>query len=259
MSYGTGKYTYELTKWQAEYPPGWSPSEVNALCVDAEDHLYAFNTGDHPVTVFDGNGKLLKTWPKETFAHNHGATIAPDGSIYCADDGNHTVSRFTPEGKVLMTLGNKGKPSDTGYTLVGADGKPLHILEAVKTTKRGGPPFNAPTDVALSASGEIFISDGYGNARIHKFSRDGELQMSWGEPGSGPGQFVVPHAIAIDRTGRILVADRHNNRIQIFDPQGKVPHPVDRRPAADRHLHRQRSNGLRFRSGPQDQRIQHRW
>ncbi len=219
--YGTGKYTYELAKWQASYPKGWSPIEVNAIAVDAQDHLYAFNTGDYPVTVFDRDGKLLKTWPKETFTHNHGATIARDGSIYCADDGNHTVRRFTPDGKVTLTLGTKDKPSDTGYTLTSADGKPIHIMEAIKTTKRGGPPFNSPTDVALSASGEIFVSDGYGNARVHKFSPDGKLLLSWGEPGSGASQFVVPHAIAIDGKGRILVADRHNNRIQIFDAQGK--------------------------------------
>jgi DNA-binding beta-propeller fold protein YncE len=220
MSYGTGKYTYEPAKWQARYPTGWSPIEVNGLSVDAQDRLYAFNTGDYPVTVFDRNGILVKTWPKETFEHNHGATIGPDGSIYCADDGNHTVGKFTPDGKRLMTLGSKGQPSDTGYTLVSESGKPLHIMEAIKTTKRGGTPFNAPTDVALSASGEIFVSDGYGNARIHKFSPDGTLLLSWGEPGSGPGQFAVPHAIAIDKRGRVLVADRHNNRIQIFDAQG---------------------------------------
>jgi DNA-binding beta-propeller fold protein YncE len=120
-----------------------------------------------------------------------------------------------------MTLGTKDKPSDTGYTLVSETGKPLHILEAIKTTKRGGSPFNAPTDVALSAAGEIFVSDGYGNARVHRFAPDGKLLLSWGEPGSGPGQFVVPHAIAIDKKGRVLVADRHNNRIQVFDEHGK--------------------------------------
>jgi len=131
------------------------------------------------------------------------------------------VNKLTLDGKVLMTLGNKGKPSDTGYTFVGEGGKQLHIMEAIYTTKRGGPPFNAPTGVALAASGEIFVSDGYGNARVHKFTPDGNLIMSWGEPGSGPGQFIVPHAIAIDACGRVLVADRHNNRIQIFDQEGK--------------------------------------
>jgi DNA-binding beta-propeller fold protein YncE len=221
MSYGTGKYTYELADWHAQFPKGWTPIEVNGLALDAQDQLYAFNTGEYPVTVFDSKGELLKTWPKETFDHNHGAIIGPDGSVYCADDGNSTVRKFSPDGKVLLILGKKGQPSDTGYTLTGADGKPLHILEAIKTTKRGGPPFNGPTDVALSAAGEIYVSDGYGNARVHKFSPEGKLLLSWGEPGSAHSQFIVPHAIAIDKKGRILVVDRHNNRIQIFDSQGK--------------------------------------
>jgi DNA-binding beta-propeller fold protein YncE len=221
MLYGTGKYTYELADWHAKYPAGWSPIEVNGLCVDAQDRLYAFNTGEYPVTVFDRKGNLLSTWAKDTFTHNHGATIGPDGSIYCADDGNHTVRKFNPDGKTLLTLGEKGQPSDTGYTMVSPDGKPLHIMEAIKTTKKGGPPFNSPTDVAISQTGEIYVSDGYGNARVHKFSPDGKLLLSWGEPGNGHSQFVVPHAIAIDKRGRILVADRHNNRIQVFDSNGK--------------------------------------
>jgi DNA-binding beta-propeller fold protein YncE len=221
MSYGTGKYTYELANWQAAYPAGWSPIEVNALAVDSKDRLFAFNTGEYPVTVFDRDGKLLNTWPASLFKHNHGCSIGPDDSIYCADDGNHTVSKFTPDGKVLMTLGKKDQPSDTGYTFVGENGKTLGIMEAIWTTKRGGPPFNSPTDAALSASGDIYVSDGYGNARVHKFSPDGKLLLSWGEPGKGPGQFVVPHAVAIDKKGRVLVSDRHNNRIQIFDANGK--------------------------------------
>jgi DNA-binding beta-propeller fold protein YncE len=221
MSYGTGKYTYELADWQAKYPGGWQPMEVNGLCIDSHDRLYAFNTGEYPVTVFDREGNLLKTWPKDFFGHTHGCFIGPDDSVYYADDGNHTVSKFTPEGKLLLTIGKKGQPSDTGYTMVGEGGKKLNIFEAIATTKRGGPPFNAPTDVALSPSGEIYVSDGYGNARIHKFTPDGKLLFSWGEPGKGPSQFVVPHAVEVDKKGRVLVADRHNNRIQIFDDQGK--------------------------------------
>ncbi len=221
MTYGKGKYSYELADWQANYPDGWSPMEVNALAIDSKDRLYAFNAGEYPLTVFDRDGNLVNHWGQGFFEHNHGALIGPDDTLYYADDGNHTVNKLTLDGKVLMTLGNKGKPSDTGYTFVGEGGKQLHIMEAIYTTKRGGPPFNAPTGVALAASGEIFVSDGYGNARVHKFTPDGNLIMSWGEPGSGPGQFIVPHAIAIDARGRVLVADRHNNRIQIFDQEGK--------------------------------------
>jgi DNA-binding beta-propeller fold protein YncE len=221
MPYGTGKYTYELADWRAHFPEGWSPIEVNALAVDSRDRLYAFNTGEYPATVFDREGNLLNTWGKNIFEHSHGAFISPDDIIYYADDGNHTVNKLTLEGRLLMTLGRKGQPSDTGYTFVSETGKQLHIMEAIYTVKRGGPPFNSPTDVALLPSGEIYVSDGYGNARIHKFSPDGRLLLSWGEPGKGPGQFIVPHAVVVDKQGRVLVADRHNNRIQIFDSGGK--------------------------------------
>ncbi|MCR4392895.1 MAG: 6-bladed beta-propeller, partial [Dehalococcoidales bacterium] len=221
MTYGSGKYTYELANWQAKFPGGWSPIEVNGLCCDTQDRLYAFNTGEYPVTVFDSEGNLLGTWGEKYFEHTHGGCISVDGSVFIADDGNHTVSKFTPDGRLIFTLGKKGQPSDTGYTLVASDGRRLNIMEAIATTKRSGPPFNSPTDVAISPSGEIYVADGYGNARVHKFSADGKLISSWGEPGKGPGQFIVPHGIAIDKLGRVFVADRHNNRIQIFDAQGR--------------------------------------
>jgi hypothetical protein len=221
MEYGKGKYIYELADWRAKFPEGWSPVEVNSIAIDSQDRLYAFNTGEYPVTVFDREGNLLNTWGKEAFNHNHGAFIGPDDSVYVADDGNHTVSKFTLDGKPLMTLGNRDKPSDTGFTWVDENGKRLEFMAALTSTKRGGPPFNSPTDVALSASGEIYVSDGYGNARVHKFSPDGKLVLSWGEPGKGKGQFIVPHSVSVDKRGRVLVADRHNNRIQIFDAGGK--------------------------------------
>ena len=220
MEYGTGNYTYELADWHAQWPEGWTPIEVNALAVDSQDRLYAFNTGDYPVTVFDRDGNLLETWGQGSFEHNHGAIISPDDTIYCADDGDHTVKKFTLDGKLLMTLGTKGQPSDTGFSWTDENGQRIDFFKALYSTKRGGPPFNAPTDAALSATGDIYISDGYGNARVHKFSPDGTLIKSWGEPGDGPGQFVVPHSVAIDKQGRVLVSDRHNNRIQIFDPDG---------------------------------------
>jgi len=221
MLYGSGKYTYELADWQAKYPAGWTPDEVCGIEIDSQDRLFAFNSGEHPVTVFDRDGNLLNSWRSDFLDHPHGCCIGPDGSVYVADDSNHTVVKFTADGKMLLALGKKNQPSDTGYTLVKDAKGNLDMMASIYTTKRSGPPFNAPTDIALSSSGEMYISDGYGNARVHKFTPDGKLLFSWGEPGHAAVQFVVPHAVAVDKQGRVLVADRHNNRIQIFDARGK--------------------------------------
>lgn len=217
MPYGAGKYTYELVEGWAKLPEGWKFIDVCGLAIDSRDRVYVLNRGEHPVIVFDREGNLLTTWGEGHFKRAHGAGIGPDGSIYCTDDGHHTVSKFTPEGKLLMELGTKDQPSDTGF--VHTPGKSL--TACLPTIKRGGPPFNRPTGVSLTSSGEIYVSDGYGNARVHKFSPNGKLLLSWGEPGDGPGQFRLPHSVLVDRQGRVWVPDRENRRIQIFDAGGK--------------------------------------
>ena len=127
---------------------------------------------------------------------------------------SHTVIKFDCDGNVLMVLGTKDKPTDTGYREV------PDLFERISSITKGGAPFNRPTGVALSSTGAIYVSDGYANARVHKFSSDGRLLFSWGEPGPGPGQFRLPHSIFIDMRDRIWVADRENSRIQIFDDKG---------------------------------------
>ena len=119
------------------------------------------------------------------------------------------MRKFTPDGSLLLTLGNRGRPSDTGATSI-----------AFRTIRVAGAPFHYPTNLALSPSGEMYVSDGYGNARVHKFDPNGQLLFSWGEPGSGPGQFQVPHGIAVGPDGTVYVADRENSRIQLFNPAG---------------------------------------
>ena len=114
-----------------------------------------------------------------------------------------------------MTLGTEGKASDTGYRDV------PDLFERIASITRGGQPFNRPTGVAISSSGEIYISDGYGNARVHKFSASGNHLFSWGEPGPAPGQFRLPHSICIDKEDQIWIADRENSRVQIFNSKGE--------------------------------------
>ncbi len=215
MIYGTDKYKYELVDGWAKFPEGWSHIDVCGLAIDPQDRVYVVNRGDHPIMVFDREGNLLTWWGEGCFEQAHGICIAPDSSIYCTDSGNHTVSKFTSEGKLLSVLGNKNQPSDTGYV------KLADLRESTKTIKRGGPHFNRPTGIALSASGEIYISDGYGNARVHKFTPNGDLLFSWGEPGDAPGQFMLPHSVRTDGQGRVWVVDRVGNRVQIFDAQGE--------------------------------------
>jgi len=184
--------------------------EVAGVATDSRDNVYVFNRGQHPVIVFSPDGEFLNSWGEGRFVRPHGLTIGPDDMLYLTDDRDHTVRKCTPDGCLLMTLGTSGKPSDTG--LEGFD---------YRTIKHGGGPFNYPTNLALGTNGEMYITDGYGNARVHKFSAEGALLHSWGEPGDGPGQFNIPHGIAIDQRGRVIVADRENHRLQFFSPDGE--------------------------------------
>ncbi|MFC1899922.1 peptidyl-alpha-hydroxyglycine alpha-amidating lyase family protein [Chloroflexota bacterium] len=215
MLYGEGKYTYELIDGWAKIPEEWTLDSVPGLFVDLDDRVYVFSRSDHPLTVFDRDGNLLTTWGEGLFSRPHGIYISPDGSVYCTDDGNHTARKFTPDGKELLSMGNKDQPSDTGYVNKGT------MDERLASIKKAAPPFNCPTGIALSATGEIYVTDGYGNARVHKFSPDGTLLFSWGEPGTAPGQFRLPHHVWVDTKERVWICDRANSRIQIFNDQGE--------------------------------------
>lgn len=207
---GGGSFTYRAEDRWVQRPPEYSWQEVSAVAVDSRDNVFVFNRGDHPVMVFDRKGQFLRSWGKGVFARAHGITIGPDDAVYCTDDLDHTVRKFTSDGELIWTLGTSGQPSDTGATSID-----------FRTITHAGPPFYFPTNTALSPEGEIYVADGYGNARIHKFSADGKLLLSWGEPGTGPRQFRVPHGIAVDCDGTVCVADRENSRIQCFAPNGE--------------------------------------
>jgi streptogramin lyase len=192
-------FAYEVASDWARLPEGWYFGDVAAVAVDHKDHVYVFNRGPHPMMVFDSDGLLLRSWGEGVFQRPHGLHIGHDGAIYCTDDGDHTVRKCAADGTVLMRIGVPGRPS----------------------TFMGGRPFNRCTHTALAPDGEIYVSDGYGNACVHRFSPDGTLLQTWGESGSGKGQFYIPHNICCDRHGWVYVADRENHRIQIFDAQGR--------------------------------------
>src|SRR5262245_32427307 len=208
-SVGQAPFRYRVDESWAKFPAAGDSGEAVAVACDSRDRVYVFLRGPRPVQVFERDGTPVATWGEGVFVRPHGIFIGPDDTVYCADDHDHTVRAFSTGGELRLTLGASGKPSDTGATSMD-----------YRTIKRPGPPFPYPTNLALGPGGEMYVTDGYGNARVHRFAPDGRLLQSWGEPGSGPGQFHVPHGIAVDRGGTIYVADRENSRIQLFTSQG---------------------------------------
>lgn len=197
---GDGQFTYEVELQWESVPQGYEWREVAAVAVDSRDRVYVFNRGPHPMIVFDSDGNFLDSWGEEVFTRPHGLTAAPDGTLFCTDDGDHTVRQCTTDGAVLMTLGVPGKPAEY----------------------QSGEPFNRCTHVAFDPmSGDLYVSDGYGNSRVHKFTPDGRLLFSWGGPGTDPGEFNIPHNIVTDKDGYVYVADRENHRVQVFDRNGR--------------------------------------
>ncbi len=220
--FGYGDYIYELDPEWGRLPDGWSYVDASGVAVDDEDRVYVFNRGTHPVVVFDRSGRLLSAWGDGVFKNPHGIHFARSGDsggvLYCVDNGDHTVRKCSLDGRVLFTLGTPGVPSETGKGEGGWD------------AIRGGPPFNGPTNAALSShpsdlgspdpSGDLYVTDGYGNCRVHRFAPDGTLKQSWGAAGGGPGQFRLPHGICIGPDGTIYAGDRQNSRVQRFSPSG---------------------------------------
>ena len=213
---GAGKHTYEVDEQWAQLPDGVDVLAAS-VTVDANDNVYCFSrVKEHPVVVFDRDGNFLRSWGAGLFAFPHTIRADKDDNLWLVDRDHAQMMLFTTEGKLLRTIGTKGFRSDTG---VPPDD---FRSEAYQKVTHGGSPFNLPTDIDVAPSGDLFVTDGYGNARVHKFGADGMLVKSWGEPGTAPGQFRLPHGVWIDRRGRVLVADRENDRVQIFDQDGRL-------------------------------------
>jgi DNA-binding beta-propeller fold protein YncE len=182
---------------------------VSHVAVDSHDNVYVFQRGEPPVVVFDPTGGYLQSWGSGLIADPHGIFITPDDLVVLIDRDGHQVMGFDTSGNVRFTLGDREHPQ----------------LQA---------PFNHPADVAVAPNGDIYVADGYANSAVHRFSGDGELKQTWGKQGDGPGEFTTPHAVWVDSEGRVLVADRENNRIQVFagdgdylDSWGDHYHPMD--------------------------------
>ena len=196
MMFGSDEMGFEVVEGWGKLPSGWKFGHVIGVDVDDDDNVYVLNRGEHSMVIFDREGNYLRTWEGVTLPSGHGLHIEGE-EAYVADYKEHTVSKYTLNGKLLRTWGTPGVP--------GEDGKP----------------FNRPTDVDVASTGEIYISDGYANARVHKYAPEGELLFSWGDHGTGPGEFDICHDVCIAADGRVFIADRQNHRIQIFTPRGE--------------------------------------
>jgi hypothetical protein len=205
---------YDVVQGWEQLPAGYVHRDVAGVAVDGEDRVYLICRGDHPIIAYDQKGNFIRSWGEGQFTYRtHGITVAPNGTLFCTDDGNHTIRQFTPEGKLLLTLGIMNAPSDTGY-----DGKDY------MTITRPAGPFNRPTNIAVGPRGDLYVSDGYGNCRVHRFSPTGTLERSWGEPGTGPGQFYLPHGIAVHADGEYLAewTDTQRPTHIVFDAEGRA-------------------------------------
>jgi DNA-binding beta-propeller fold protein YncE len=187
---------YQVDAGFFQRPAGLDWGDMVGIAIDRQGQIWLSTRATQPVQVFDSLGRFVRAWGEGLLGSAHFIRIDLEGMIWLADAKNHFVVRCTPEGKVLMTLGTPGQ--------AGCDA--THM--------------NRPTDVATSPAGEIFVSDGYGNARIAHFNKQGKFIKQWGKVGTGPGEFSFPHSILMDSKGLLYVADRSNNRIQVFDQSG---------------------------------------
>ena len=197
---GLRPLSYDVAPNWPELPEGWNLGETPGVATDSRGHVYVFNRGPHALLEFEPGGKFVREIGKGLFISAHGVRLDREKNIWAVDHDGHMVLKFSPQGRVLMVLGRKGRPGEDDAS------------------------FNRPTDVAFGLSGEIYVSDGYGNSRVVKYSSDGRFLKAWGKKGAAPGEFNLPHAIAVDRRGRVLVGDRENRRIQVFDADGKFLH-----------------------------------
>ena len=191
---------HKLVNDWAKLPAGWNFGEVSGVATDKQDNVWVFTRGAHPVMQFDRTGKFLQAWPDLKIVSSHGIRVDAEGNVWLIDVKGHVVIKCNPAGRVLMVIGNRQGTAGNN------DSKDA---------------FNEPTGIGFAKNGDFYVSDGYVNARVIKFNKDGEYLTHWGRKGTGDGEFNLVHDVCLDAQERVYVADRLNNRIQIFDAQGK--------------------------------------
>ena len=176
--------------------------QVSGVELDARGNLWVIHRAEPPIVQFDASGNFLQAFGSGMFSQPHSLSFDGDGNLWAVDGQGsngigHQIHKFSPDGKVLGSLGRKGVAGN------------------------GPDTFDRPSDIVVARNGDLFVADGHTNSRVVKFSKDGRFLMSWGTKGAGPGELNTPHSIAVDSSGRIFVGDRGNNRIEIFDQNGK--------------------------------------
>jgi DNA-binding beta-propeller fold protein YncE len=226
---------HKLLEWPvpamsaAGFPMAWNLIQASSVAISSRGTVIVLHRGAHPILEFEANGKFVRSLadglpisegkvaaiPKANWAPDrsrysavygppgctacgaHSVRVDPQGNIWIVDAAGHVVYKLNPDGKELLRLGTRGTSGTSQST------------------------FNLPTDVAFAPNGDLYVSDGYGSARVVKFSRDGKFILQWGKRGTGPGEFGLPHNLVVDAQGRVYVTDRDNERVQVFDPTGK--------------------------------------
>ena len=177
-------------------PSDIAPARVSQVAVDTLGNVHVLRRGEPPVLVFDPEGAFVCSYGQGEIFDSHGISIDRWDRVWIADRDAHQIVVFNLEGEPLLRIGERHAP-------------------------RWMAPFNHPTRAAVAADGEIYVADGYGNAQIHRFSPEGEWRASFGQVGQGPGEFMTPHSIIVDRQNRLVVCDRENDRVQLFDRDGR--------------------------------------
>jgi len=218
--------------WE-QLPEGMTHKDVADVAVDSKDRVYLLTRLTSQVVVYDRHGVYLSRWGAGSFSEfPHGITIGPSDEVYIVDEARHTVEVYSTDGERISQLGPFDQPSATG-----ADSSIPNIYDRIASIEQAAGPFNRPTKLAVAPGGDLYVTDGYGNARVHHFDAEGALIGSWGSPGTGPGEFHLPHGLAIGPDGRVYICDRENDRIQVFTDKGDfIEEWTDfRRPAAVFH------------------------
>jgi DNA-binding beta-propeller fold protein YncE len=198
--FGQSGNPYNVSATWAELPAGVEWGRVIAIASDASDNIWVLRRSEPSVLVLTAQGKVVKSWGRGLFNQGaHFINVDHEGFVWTTDNVDNTVYKFDQDGKLLMTLGKRG---------VAGDNQSRDL-------------FDGPSSVAVAPNGDIFVTDGYRNSRLVKFSKDGAfVKIIGGVKGNAPGQFDLPHAVVVDPKGRLIVADRNNRRVQVLDQEG---------------------------------------